>query len=188
MNACTTFHGKHPIIVEIYQSGSKLRAAFWESPTFLSCEPRQASAAKNNSRIKPEQIVLNDPFLSLANICPPSLPLTMALCGLSLILFHGTIRYICFSASDRLDFHLRIHHLQKGCLYLPSILAGLYYSLSACLHSWCQVLTDASSFPLSNASHFSVSVSVFFLSYYYLPRVGNLWRRSVCATARLTAI
>ena len=44
----------------------------------------------------------------------------------------------------------------KGCLYLPSILARLYYSLSPCLHSWCQVLTDASSFPLSNASHFSV--------------------------------
>lgn len=86
----------------------------------------------------------------------------MALCGLPLILFHGTIRYICFSASDRLDFHLRIHHLQKGCLYLPSILAGLYYSLSACLHSWCQVLTDASSFPLSTASHFSVFLSFLF--------------------------
>lgn len=43
----------------------------------------------------------------------------------------------------------------KGCVYLPSILAGLHHSLFVPVHCQCQVLTDASSFPLFSASHFS---------------------------------
>lgn len=96
--------------------------------------------------------------------------------GLSLSLFCGTIRHILF-LSIRTGSPSENWLPPKGCLYLPSILAGSYHSLSACHHSWCQVLTDASSFPLSSASHFSVFLIFFIFIFPYLPRTGTLWRR-----------
>lgn len=51
----------------------------------------------------------------------------------------------------------------KGCIYLPSILAGLHHSLFVPAHCRCQVLTDASSFPLFSASHFSAFFSPLFV-------------------------
>lgn len=57
----------HPIGVDI--QAISLDKKWW---TFPSLEPCQASIAEQNSRIKAEQIFLNDPFLSLVGTCPTS--------------------------------------------------------------------------------------------------------------------
>lgn len=156
----------------VFGAGRKVRRStkslgFISSSADHEClyKSSRQSVAKNNSRIKAEQIFF---LMTLfyhwwVHVPPPPPPPPL----------YGPLWPFINSVSwdNRLHLFLGItvtgspsenSSPPKGCLYLPSILAGLYYSLSACLHSWCQVRTDASSFPLSNASHFSVFFSFLF--------------------------
>lgn len=84
----------------------------------------------------------------------------IALCGLSLTVFCGSIRYICFSASDGLDFHLRIHHLQKDASICPPSWLGC---ITACLPVF---IADAKS--LQMLYHFLFPIPVIFQSIFLL--------------------
>lgn len=81
-------------------------------------------------------------------------------CGLSLTPFLGTIRYICFSASDGLDFHLRIHHLHKDASICPPSWLGC---IIACLPVF---IADAKS--LQMLHHFLFPMPVIFQSFFFL--------------------
>lgn len=150
----------HPRVVEKYQSAAK-----WPSVgrTLASPERCQACTSKKQQRNEGWADILND-LLSIIGrhvslLLPSTAPAWPFINSVSwdnqVHLFLG-VRWTGFPSENSSP--------PQGCLYLPSILAGLYYSLSACLHSWCQVLTDASSFPLSNASHFSV---FFFFPFFF---------------------
>ena len=86
--------------------------------------------------------------------------LTMALCGLSLTPFHRTIRYICFSPSDGLAFHLRIDRLQKDAsICPPSWLGCIIACLPVCI-------VDAKS--LQMLHHFLFPMPVIFQSFFFI--------------------
>lgn len=146
----------HPKVVELLYIS--LDQSGWV--TGGQSQPSQANLAKIISKIKAKQIFLNDPFYHWWAHVPAPPPLCGHLWSFinseswdNQVHLFPSIRWAGFPSENSSP--------PKGCLYLPSILAALCYSLPACLHSWCQVLTDASSCPLSNASHFSVFLSFF---------------------------
>lgn len=151
------FMAIHPRIVEKYQSAAK-----WPSVgrTLASPERCQACTSKKQQRNEGWADILNDLLSIIGRHVSLLLPST-APRGLSLTLFLGTIRYICFSASDGLDFHLRIHHLHKDASICPPSWLGC---IIACLPVF---IADAKS--LQMLHHFLFPMPVIFQSFFFFP-------------------
>lgn len=134
----------------------------------------RASSCKHSSTKQRRRYFLNGPLLSLPGPRSPCLPPCAALlCPfINSVSKHNQVQLLL--GIRWTGFPSETSSRPKGCVYLPSILAGLHHSLFVPVHFQCQVLTDASSFPLFSASHFSAFFFPPCLYYYYLPRAGTL--------------
>lgn len=131
-----------------------------DRPASPSLEPCPPSMAHNNTNMMVEE-TFSDDLLSYTGVHMSHLPLSStAHCGLSLSLLFETIRYICFSASHALDFHLRIHHLQNDPSVHPPSWLGC---IIACLPVF---IADAKS--LQMLHHFLFPMPVISLFFFFV--------------------